>query len=174
MYPVFFFCNAHAWSCGINIHNCFGESIKSPYAEFTTKEPKKEDLCGVYQLSQSSIEQLHFPDSLVKKMSYQLNSDMTFEFDYFPEHDFGMSLSTYQVVKVKGTWSIEKDQGKWVLPMDFDTVKHFKTNEIEELGMNYMNAFIVNKNKPPYEIYKMIGDPDSWEGVTLVKKKYKK
>jgi hypothetical protein len=147
-----------------------GERIKSQYADFATEEPKKEDLIGEYTLSEVSIIQLDFPDSLINKASYKFNPDMTFEFFYYPEHDLAMSLTEYEIVTAKGTWKIEKDQGTWVIPMDFDTIKNLKTGIINSKGMYHSNGFKVNKEEPPYEIYKIIGDPDSWEGITLVKK----
>lgn len=146
-----------------------GERIKSQYADFAKEEPKKEDLIGEYVLSEISIKQLDFPDSLINKMSYRLNSDMTFEFNYFPEHDF--DLTEYEIVKAKGTWKVEKNQGSWVIPMDFDTIINLRTGAIDNKGMYYSNGFNVNKEEPPYEIYKMVGDPDSWEGITLIKNK---
>lgn len=147
-----------------------GKRIKSQYADFAKEEPKKEDLIGEYTLSEVSMKQLNFPDSLINKVSYKLNPDMTFEFNYYPEHDFAMSLTKYEIVNAKGTWKIEKDGGTWVIPMDFDTIKNLKTGTIDTKGIYYSNGFNVNKEEPPYEIYKIIGDPDSWEGITLVKK----
>ena len=146
-----------------------GERIKSRYADFATEKPEKKDLVGEYELSEKSINQLQFPDSLAQLMSYRLNSDMTFEFNYFPEHEF--DLLDYEIVKAKGTWKIEKSQGRWVIPMDFDTIVNVRTGNIDVTGMYYANGFNVNKEEPPYEIYKIVGDPDSWEGITMIKKK---
>ena len=146
-----------------------GERIKSQYADFAKEEPKKEDLIGEYVLSEVSIKQLDFPDSLINKMSYKLNSDMTFEFNHFPEHDF--DLTEYEIVKAKGTWKVEKNQRSWVIPMDFDTIINLRTGAVNNKGMYYSNGFNINNEEPPYEIYKMVGDPDSWEGITLIKNK---
>jgi len=146
-----------------------GERIKSQYADFAKEEPAREDLIGEYVLSDISIKQLDFPDSLVNKISYKLNSDMTFEFNYFPDNDF--DLKDYEIVNAKGTWKIEKDQGSWVIPMDFDTIINLRTGAVDDKGIYYSNGFNINKEKPPFEIYKIIGDPDSWEGITLIKKK---
>jgi len=150
------------------------ERIKSKYTGlnfFSTEKPKKKDLVGEYILSELSIKQLNFPDSLINKISYKLNPDMTFEFNYFPQHEFAMSLTEYEIVNTKGTWGIKKNQGSWVIPMGFDTFINIKPGEIPSKGRHYSNSFIINNEDPSYEIYKIIGDPDSWEGITLIKRK---
>ena len=53
--------------------------------------------------------------------------------------------------------------------MDFKNVTNSKTGKDEDVTFDY-GSFNLNGNKPPYEIYKMIGDPDSWEGITMIKK----
>lgn len=145
-----------------------GERIKSQYADFAKDEPDIKDLVGEYELSETSIKQLDFPDSLIDKMSYSLKADMTFDFKYFPENDF--DLTDYEIVNAKGTWKIEESYGTWVIPMSFDTIINIRTGGIDDKGIYYSNGFNINKEEPPYEIYKIIGDPDSWEGITLKKK----
>ncbi|MDR1680069.1 MAG: hypothetical protein LBR81_09905 [Prevotellaceae bacterium] len=51
--------------------------------------------------------------------------------------------------------------------MDFDSIVNIRP---EEKSTGYYNDFYINKEKPPYEIYIMVGDPDEWQGVTLQKK----
>lgn len=147
-----------------------GERIKSQYADFATEEPKINDIIGDYVVADISKKQLNLHDSISKKTVIRFNADMTFEFKYFPNHDFGMSLNQYEIVNAKGKWKMEKDQGSWVIPMDMDTVVNLRTGQIDDKGLYDSNGFHINKDKPPYEIYIVIGDPDSWEGVTLQKR----
>ncbi len=144
-----------------------GERIKSQYADFTTEKPNINDIVGDYVIADISKEQLNLPDSISKKTVIHFNTDNTFEFKYFPNHDFAMSLTEYEIVNATGKWKIEKDQGSWVIPMDFDTIVNLRTGQIDDKGLYNSNGFHINKDKPPYEIYIVIGDPDSWEGVTL-------
>ncbi len=167
------------FSFGIELIPCFltggytlvtGERIKSQYADFATEEPNINDIVGDYVVADISKKQLNLPDSISLKTVIQFNADKTFEFKYFPHHEFGMSLSDYELVNAKGKWKIEKDQGSWVIPMDFDTIITIRTGHTDDKGYFDSNAFHINKDKPPYEIYIMVGDPDSWEGITLQKR----
>jgi hypothetical protein len=147
-----------------------GERIKSRYADFATTEPKFRDIVGEYKLSDLSKKQINFPDSLTNKTIIRFNADSTFTFEYFPDHGMAMDLTSYDIVNTTGKWTIEKNQGSWVIPMDFDISTSIKTGQIDSSSLYNFNGFNINKNNPPYEIYITIGDPDSWEGVTLQKR----
>ncbi|MXV53345.1 hypothetical protein GS399_20490 [Pedobacter sp. HMF7647] len=144
-----------------------GERIKSRYADFATSEPKFNDIVGEYKLADLSKRQLNFPDSLTNKTIIRFNADSTFAFQYFPDHGMAMDLTSYDIVNATGKWKIEKNQGSWVIPMDFDISTSIKTGQTDSSGFYNSNGFSINKDKPPYEIYITVGDPDSWEGVTL-------
>lgn len=146
-----------------------GERIKSAYADFLTDEPKLADIMGNYKLSDKTKKQLNISDSIANHTIIQFNSDSTFEFKYFPHHEFAKSFGDYEFINAKGKWRTEFDQGSWVLPMEFDTVCNAKTGQ-QKGGHNDFNSFHLNGDKPPYEIYIIVGDPDSWEGITLTKK----
>ena len=147
-----------------------GKSIKSHYADFTTVEPKNQDIVGDYVVADISKKQLNLPDSISKKTIIHFNADMTFEFKYFPNHDFSMSLTEFEIINATGKWKIEKSQGRWVIPMEFDRIVNLRTGRIDDKGFYNSNGFHINKDKPPYEIYIVIGDPDSSEGVILHKR----
>ena len=147
-----------------------GERIKSQYADFAKDEPNFDDVVGEYVLADISKKQLNLPDSIAEKGIFRFNPDSTFEFEYFPQHSFGMSLGEYELVNATGKWKIEKNQGSWVIPMDFDMIVNIRTEDINDRGYYDMNGFHINKEMPPYEIYIIIGDPDSWEGITLQKR----
>ncbi len=144
-----------------------GERIKSRYADFATTKPVFSDIVGEYKLSDKSKKQLVFPDSLSNKTVIRFNPDSTFTLENFPDHGMAMNLTSYDIVSATGTWKIAKDQGNWVIPMDFDLIRNVKTGHIDSTGFYNSNGFSINKNEPPYEIYITVGDPDSWEGVTL-------
>lgn len=147
-----------------------GRRIKSPYADFTTEKPQFKDIVGEYEISEISKRQLNLPDIINKKVVIRFKSDSTFEFQYFPMHNFGMSLTKYQIVNAKGKWIITNDDGSWVITMYYKSITNVLTGEIDEKGFCDINGFHLNNNKPPYDIYIIIGDPDSWEGITLKKR----
>ena len=144
-----------------------GKRIKSRYADFATTEPKFSDIVGEYKLADLSQKQLNFPDSLTNKTIIRFNPDSTFTFQYFPDHRMAMNLTSYDIVNATGKWKIEKNQGCWVIPIDFDISTSVKTGQTDSSGFYNSNGFSINKDNPPYEIYITVGDPDSWEGITL-------
>lgn len=146
-----------------------GERIKSAYADFTTEKPNIKDIVGEYKLSEKTKKELNISEIDAQKIKIEFNADGTFEFKNFPENKFGGNLTDFENINAKGKWKIELDQGSWILPMDFKSITNCKTGK-EEGGTFDYGSFNLNGNKPPYEIYKMVGDPDSWEGITMVKK----
>ena len=164
------------FSFGIQLIPCFvigiytlvtGERIKSAYADLAISEPKFRDIVGAYKLADLSEKHLNFPDSLINKTIIRFNADSTFTFQYFPDHGMTMDLTSYEIVNATGKWKIEKNQGSWVIPIDFEKSTSIKTGETDSSGLYNSNGFKINKDKPPYEIYISIGDPDSWAGFTL-------
>lgn len=147
-----------------------GERIKSRYADFATTEPKFSDIVGEYKLADLSKKQLNFPDSLTNKTIIRFNADSTFTFQYFPDHRMAMDLTSYDIVNATGKWKIEKNQGSWVIPMDFDISTSIKTGQTDSSGFYNSNGFSINKDNPPHEIYITVGDTDSWEGITLLRR----
>ncbi|MFA6571734.1 MAG: hypothetical protein WCT77_10940 [Bacteroidota bacterium] len=171
IYGLLFSCFIIFIPCFINA--CYtlitGERIKSVYADFTTQEPKAKDIEGDYIISENTRKQLHLPDSIANKTLIRFNPDKTFTLKYFPYHSFGKNFTEYEIVNASGKWYLEKDQEAWVLPMKYDTITSVVTNQKLNAPFN-TNGFHLKKENPPYEIYIIIGDPDSWEGISLLKK----
>lgn len=76
-----------------------------------------------------------------------------------------MDLTSYDIVNETGKWKIEKNQGSWVIPMDFDISTSIRTGQIDSSGFYNSNGFSINKDKLPYEIYIAVGDPDSGKAL---------
>lgn len=164
------------FSFGIQLIPCFvigiytlvtGERIKSAYADLAISKPKFRDIVGEYKLADLSKKHLNFPDSLINKTIIRFNADSTFTFQYFPDHGMTMDLTSYEIVNATGKWKIEKNQGSWVIPIYFEKSTSIRTGETDSSGLYNSNGFKINKDKPPYEIYISIGDPDSWAGFRL-------
>jgi hypothetical protein len=146
-----------------------GEKVSSPYAHFAKTQPKWNDIAGEYKLADISKMQLHFPDSLANKFIFRLNADSTFILENFPYYSSAMSISEYEIVNATGKWSIEKIEDTWLIPMHFQEIRNIISNFTIKVN-SYDMGFNVTNDKPPYEIYITVGDPDSWEGVTLQKR----
>jgi hypothetical protein len=88
-----------------------GERIKSQYADFSKDEPNFDDITGEYVLADISKKQLNLPDSIAEKGIFRFNADSSFEFEYFPRHDFeAMELSQYKLINATGKWEMEKSR----------------------------------------------------------------
>ncbi|OGF68236.1 MAG: hypothetical protein A2Y62_16060 [Candidatus Fischerbacteria bacterium RBG_13_37_8] len=112
---------------------------------------------------------MNLPDDIFSKTVIRFNSDNTFNFRYFPYPKGTLDLTEYEIVNAVGKWTIEKDYGSWVISMYFITITNALTGQLKTSGINY-SGFHINKDKPPYEIYIIVGDPDSCIGITLQKK----
>jgi hypothetical protein len=145
-----------------------GVKISSPYIDFTKEKPNWIDLTGEYQLSSNSIEELNYPDSLKSKFLFKLNPDSTFVLKYFPDHSSTMELQEYDIINAKGKWRLDDDFGSsWVLPFSFEQTTNITNNNTEKTSFHNGNGFRLKGEGTPYKIYVMIGDPDSWYGITL-------
>ena len=145
-----------------------GERIKSQYADFTKIKPEIKDIVGNYLISEISKKQLNFPDSISNKTIINFNSDMSFEFKYFLYHN-GLNFRDYDIVNTKGNWKIYKDHYTWVISMHFDSIVNSYTEQLIKKNYHVFNSYHINNDKPPYEIYITVGDPDSWQVIKLHK-----
>lgn len=118
-------------------------------------------------MSKATIEHWKFPNNLATKTIIKYNANNTFEFKYFPYHDDFFSTK-YKIVNASGTWEMKMDQGHWVIPMNFNSIINSLNGQKLKTFANY-NGFSIRNNKSPYEIYIVVGDPDSWEGIILEK-----
>lgn len=142
-----------------------GERIESPYVDFTKTEPAWDDVVGVYSVANVDNSPLQIPKNIVSESRMIFASDSTFKCNFFPIEDFQRG---YVLVNAVGHWSIENVFGSWVVSMNFDTVINSKNGRREE-SASFGNQFRLKGNTPPYEIYVIMGDPDSWEGIALKK-----
>ena len=133
-----------------------GEKVSSPYSHFAKKQPEFGKLVGTYHFDKENSIEL---DSADKKLSptITLNTDSTFVLANFPIEE----MLSYGLCNGKGKWRIEKDDSwnAWTIHVKYDTLINLKTNNPKQMGADY---YIYN-NQPPYKIYCIAGDPDTWE-----------
>lgn len=145
-----------------------GEKVASPYYNFTTKKPLAYKLIGKYRIDTSSKMNLKDEDLyLIEEARIELLADNTFTFYKLPLYDgFGRS---YDIVNGKGKWELKKREypSNWVL---FVYLKKINVMSSENINKeDFMTSYFLCNNKPPYDIYIIIGDPDSWEGIRFQK-----
>jgi len=137
------------------------ENHENPY-DFTVTKPKTNEIVGEYRISENSRKRLNIPQNIADSILIKLNSNNTFEFKNIPENEVYKNTESFRTSNEKGKWKIEFDQGSWVLPI---TVIGKYDGIQEHIG----NEYHLNKNKPPYQILKMVGD-ENWEAIEFDKK----
>ena len=146
-----------------------GEKKSSPYSDFTYKKPKWEDIVGEYKFSKESIKKLEYSDSLNSNFLFKLNLDSTFEMKSFPNNISETDINEHDIINVKGKWKLDEDFGfGWMIQMTYEKPTNIKSDN-KQNSFLYKNTFKLKGEKKPYKIYIIIGDPDSWEGLTLEK-----
>lgn len=157
-----------------------GEKVSSPYSHFATDKPEFSEIVGEYQLDNASATYLEPNDrKLIGNIKIELNPDSTFTFENLPI--FG-PFDDYCIANGKGEWNIEKHSSfySWALSMKFDPFEISKTGRrrfasrdlfpsVEKRNRGFITSYFIYNNKPPYAIYYIISDPDSWEGLKFNK-----
>ena len=146
-----------------------GEKYSSPYSHFATNKPKFTDIVGEYKLSDITKKQLNFPDSLNNKTFIRFNNDSTFTLNNFPEYGMNEELMDYKISSSSGKWKLQNDDGHWIISLNCNVSTDTKSNLTNNKGLYNYKGFNVYNNQPPYNIYIIVGDPDSWYGMKLEK-----
>lgn len=139
----------------------FLEDHNNPY-DFAVAKPNLEDIIGEYKISETSRKRLNIPKNVAKNILINLNSDKTFEFINIPENELYINEQEFKTTNETGKWDIKLDQGSWVLPL---TIK----SKYDESSCHVANQYHLNKNKPPYQILKMV-DIENWDAIIFDKK----
>ena len=140
-----------------------GEKFASPYSTFTTDQPQFNELVGTYTLNNKKSS-TGISDNDKKNIStIVLNADSTFEMKNIPVHGF-LGYETYELWIGKGTWTTRKDNDNWVVWVHPDTLMTVDNKPTFKDGF-FTNDFAICNDKPPYNLYQIIGDPDEWTGA---------
>ncbi len=141
-----------------------GERFKSVYAGATREKPTISDVAGEYELDSATILALRGDKKTLARVRLILKPDGAFESIEMPEHEFTNSFSDFTQANGAGRWSLDFDQGRWVVSLAFDS--SYDINSFTKYRPRIeSNGFELHGDKPPYAIYRIVGDPDSWEGL---------
>ena len=78
-----------------------------PYAwNYTTEQPKKEDVIGVYQFKEQTISQASI-DKVGQKATIVLNSDGSYQANNIPNVFGGANAESHKYISATGEWKIE-------------------------------------------------------------------
>jgi hypothetical protein len=152
LFILYFFAVSCAWIL---------ENHENPY-DFTVTKPDLNEIVGEYRISENSRKRLNIPKNIADSIFFKLNSNKTFEFKNIPENEIFKSLTNFKTINEKGNWDIEFDQDSWVLPIT--VISQYDGNK-----SHIANQYHLNRNKPPYQILKMVGD-ENWEAIEFEKK----
>ena len=135
-------------------------------AVYTTTEPKPQDLVGTYVLDYASnkliTEEGHYAKA---ETSIVLATDGSITIENIPDWwltDVGDSKEKFD--SGHGKWSIDKHQDWWVLSVEFHSTEQFAWQRQAWSNGFFTEMFLIGE-KPPYNIYLGIGDPDENRGM---------
>ena len=137
------------------------ENHENPY-DFTVTKPDLTEIVGEYRISENSRKRLNIPQNIADTILIKINSNNTFEFKNIPENEVYKNRESFRASSEKGKWRIEVYQENWVLPI---TV----IGKYDGIKEHIFNQYHLNRNKPPYQILKMVGD-ENWEAIEFDKK----
>ena len=137
------------------------ENHENPY-DFTITKPDLTEIVGEYRISENSRKRLNIPRNIADTILIKINSNNTFEFKNIPENGIYKDIESFRTSNEKGKWNIEFDQGSCVMPIT--VVSQYDGNTA-----HIANQYLLNRNKPPYQILKMVGD-ENWEAIEFDKK----
>jgi len=149
--PVIFFAISGLVSC---------EKYNSLYSHFATNKPSFNQLIGKYKMDLEKADYISDIDK-AKVPEIILNADSTFSVSNFP---IFVSFEKYELCNGIGKWSIEKDSsfGTWAISVLYDSLYNSQTLKTKGRLSTY---YFVYENKPPYKIYNIANDPDTWAGI---------
>jgi hypothetical protein len=137
------------------------EDHNNPY-DFAVRKPDLQEIIGEYIISEKSRKRLNTPENIAETILIKLNSNKTFEFINMPKNELYRNLKKFKTTNEVGKWDIKFDQGSWVLPITI--ISKYDGNKA-----HLANQYHLNKNKPPYQILKMVED-ENWEAIIFDKK----
>jgi hypothetical protein len=137
------------------------ENHENPY-DFTVTKPDLTEIVGEYRISENSRKRLNIPKNIADTILIKMNSNNTFEFKNIPENEVYKNAESFRTNNEKGEWSIEFDQGSWVIPITI--ISQYDGNKSHNA-----NQYHLNRDKPPYQILKVVGD-ENWEAIEFDKK----
>lgn len=130
------------------------------YIQFTRDEPNKADLVGTWEPDESTVREMKdrggYDTTLPTRLV--LRSDGHFDLINMPDWWGGSFAESRRV--------LESDTGEW-------TVSQFAGSSVWSLmlssskGLRPVNLM---GQKPPYNLHFVLGDPDSNESMTFIKK----
>jgi hypothetical protein len=141
-----------------------GKMVSSPYSHFASDKPAVNELAGSYQLDLQKVDYLSKQD-ILKQPEIDLKTDGTFAVKNFP---IFVSFHNYDICNGNGKWQLDKHSSfnTWIIFVLYENLYDANTKAgKEKFGTEY---FIYN-NKPPYQIYDIVGDPDEWAAVLFKK-----
>lgn len=160
-----------------------GGEVASPYSKFTTTEPDFMDIVGEYQLTDSHVDLLrdaglafHTPPCI------HLYRDSSFAVENMPglyettppgmpptpeilqlPTPYNDQMSESRLYSAYGHWKLEPGGfgESWEIRLSFDEV--FPSTGSGKSGTPFTTWYNLQNEEPPYRIYIIRGDPDSWK-----------
>jgi len=125
---------------------------------FTHWKPDPKTVVGTY-VPDGRTEEIIRPgrSAGASRSQIVIRSDGSFAVENVPKWNNARELSEVgELVTRTGTWQLEKNQGMWVLRIEYS-----------EDGKRHFESIQLRSQKPPYWLHIGIGDPDSFLGLVF-------
>ena len=130
---------------------------------FTKNKPEKIDLIGNWSPTKKTLNDMKDRGGYnISKHEINLKADGGFKMVNMPDwwiDGFGESKKMFQ--SGSGNWKIEKDGKFWIIGL------HFRIFSGKEKG--FWTPVFLRRQKPPYQLYFTLGDPDTERGMIFEK-----
>jgi hypothetical protein len=133
-----------------------------PFAhEFTRVKPNAEELVGLYELDDESIEMLRRHNLAPPSSRLVLQHDGTFEISHVPTCWREASECSSALEGASGTWQVVKENEWWVVRLHLLKIRGNAT----DYGMDAN----VRGDRPPLLLHFTVGDPDLGQALAFRK-----
>lgn len=137
--------------------------MSSFYPPSPSRRPAEQDIVGIWQLTQGSLESIQEDGYVVSTHTIEIKADGSFTLTNLPDSVWNFGEVGGKFESGSGTWSIELDPNRdWSIALHFTKLN----GKVDDF---YTHFFLYGK-EPPYRIYDYIGDPDSGRILSFEKR----
>ena len=140
---------------------CFMFQGDPYYNEYTRAKPDEKDLVGVWVANARSLEWLKEKGyAVAAPPSLEIRADGTFDVLGMPDcwRVFSDTEWAKTFDSAAGKWKLDRHQEWWAVECTYDKPPWFPEG-------SYNSEFFLRRQKPPYMVHAIIGDPDAGECI---------
>jgi len=145
---------------------CFMFQGDPYYNEYTRAQPDEKDIIGTWTANARSLEWLKAQGyDVAAPPALEFRADGTFTTTGMPDcwRVFFERERKKTLESAPGKWRVTKHQEWWALGLEFDRPPWFA-------GGGYSTELFLRRQKPPYLVHVIVGDPDAGDCIEFERK----